>query len=156
MVQNQWYHFGIGAPPILVCFSGDWDVHWGYGVWTHDHSTFVKPPEMCGVRVRWGTLFRRTLSSATAEAGDQKLVAALSLEVEPPASQFRFGSCTLTKREPRNNIAGLMLLEEQPQSARLIILGSTFCGGPKYRSLSIRVRVCVCVCVCVLPGQTQC
>ena len=32
MVQNQWYHFGIGAPPILVCFSGDWDVHWGYGV----------------------------------------------------------------------------------------------------------------------------
>ena len=27
--QNQWYHFG-GAPPILVYFSGDWDVHWGY------------------------------------------------------------------------------------------------------------------------------
>ena len=26
MVQNQWYHFGIGAPPILI---GDWDVHWG-------------------------------------------------------------------------------------------------------------------------------
>ena len=30
MVQNHWYHFG--APPILVYFSGDWDVHWGYGV----------------------------------------------------------------------------------------------------------------------------
>ena len=28
--QNQWYHFGAGAPPILVYFSGDWDVHWGY------------------------------------------------------------------------------------------------------------------------------
>ena len=28
--QNQWYHFGVGAPPILVYFSGDWDVHWGY------------------------------------------------------------------------------------------------------------------------------
>ena len=27
--QNQWYHFGVGAPPILVYFSGDWDVHWG-------------------------------------------------------------------------------------------------------------------------------
>ena len=27
--QNQWYHFGAGAPPILVNFSGDWDVHWG-------------------------------------------------------------------------------------------------------------------------------
>ena len=24
MVQNSWYHFGVGAPPIL----GDWDVHW--------------------------------------------------------------------------------------------------------------------------------
>ena len=23
-------HFGVGAPPILVYFSGDWDVHWGY------------------------------------------------------------------------------------------------------------------------------
>ena len=29
MVQNQWYHFGIGAPPILVYLSGDWDVHLG-------------------------------------------------------------------------------------------------------------------------------
>ena len=29
VVQNQWYHFGIGAPPILVHFSGDGDVHWG-------------------------------------------------------------------------------------------------------------------------------
>ena len=28
--QNQWYHFVVGAPPILVYFSGDWDVHWGY------------------------------------------------------------------------------------------------------------------------------
>ena len=28
--QNQWYHFGAGAPPILVHFSGDWDVRWGY------------------------------------------------------------------------------------------------------------------------------
>ena len=23
-------HFGVGAPPILVNFSEDWDVHWGY------------------------------------------------------------------------------------------------------------------------------
>ena len=27
----------IGAPPILVYFSGDWDVHWGYGLLTHGH-----------------------------------------------------------------------------------------------------------------------
>ena len=33
--QHQWYHFGVGAPAILVYFSGDWDVHWGYGVLTH-------------------------------------------------------------------------------------------------------------------------
>ena len=26
--QNQWYHFGVGAPPVLVNFSGDWEVHW--------------------------------------------------------------------------------------------------------------------------------
>ena len=25
--QDQWYHFGVGAPPVLVYFSGDWDVH---------------------------------------------------------------------------------------------------------------------------------
>ena len=30
--QSQWYHFGVGAQPILVFVSGDWDVHWGYGV----------------------------------------------------------------------------------------------------------------------------
>ena len=28
--QNQWYRFGLGAPPISTFFSGDWDVHWGY------------------------------------------------------------------------------------------------------------------------------
>ena len=32
-----WSHFGAGAPPILVYFSGDWDVHWGYGILTHGH-----------------------------------------------------------------------------------------------------------------------
>ena len=38
MAHNQWYHFGIGAPPILAYFSGDWDVHWGVtGVLTHGH-----------------------------------------------------------------------------------------------------------------------
>ena len=30
-------YFGVGAPPILVHFSGDWDVHWGYGLLTHGH-----------------------------------------------------------------------------------------------------------------------
>ena len=33
--QNQWYHFWVGAPPILVYFSWDWDVHWGYEHLSH-------------------------------------------------------------------------------------------------------------------------
>ena len=37
MGQNQWYHFGAGAPLILVYFNADWDVHWGYGILTHGH-----------------------------------------------------------------------------------------------------------------------
>ena len=35
---NQWYHFGVGAPPILEKQKrGDWDVHWGYGILTRGH-----------------------------------------------------------------------------------------------------------------------
>ena len=30
-------HFGIVAPPISVHASGDWNVHWEYGVLTHGH-----------------------------------------------------------------------------------------------------------------------
>ena len=37
VAQNQWYHFGVGAPPILEYFSGDSDVHRGYGLSTHGH-----------------------------------------------------------------------------------------------------------------------
>ena len=39
--QNQWYHFGVGAPPILVYFNGDWDVH--YGSLTHGHIHSLAP-----------------------------------------------------------------------------------------------------------------
>ena len=35
--QKQWYHFGVGAPPILVYFGGGWDVHWGYGILAHGY-----------------------------------------------------------------------------------------------------------------------
>ena len=28
--KNQWCHFGVGAPPILVYFNANWDVQWGY------------------------------------------------------------------------------------------------------------------------------
>ena len=44
--QSQWYHFGVGAPPILVYFSGDWDVYWGYGILTH--SLMILGRGRCG------------------------------------------------------------------------------------------------------------
>ena len=34
-------HFGVGAPPILAYFSGDWDVHSKYGVLTHRQMAVV-------------------------------------------------------------------------------------------------------------------
>ena len=30
-----WVKTNVGAPPILVFFSGDWDAHWGYGILTY-------------------------------------------------------------------------------------------------------------------------
>ena len=36
-VKTNGIFFGVGAPPILVQFRGDWDVHWGYGILTHGH-----------------------------------------------------------------------------------------------------------------------
>ena len=39
--QNQWYHFGVGAPTSLVYFSWDWDVHWGYGILTDGHIVTI-------------------------------------------------------------------------------------------------------------------
>ena len=29
-VKTNGIHLGLGTPPILVYFSVDWDVHWGY------------------------------------------------------------------------------------------------------------------------------
>ena len=37
--QNHWYHFGVGAPLILLYFTGDWDVQWGCGFLTHGHMS---------------------------------------------------------------------------------------------------------------------
>ena len=41
-VKPMGSHFGVGAPSILVYFSGDWDVHWGYDLdsdpWPYDQT----------------------------------------------------------------------------------------------------------------------
>ena len=59
--QKQWYHFGVGAPPILVYFSWDWDVHWGYDLdfdpwpdsWQHGGvSARELPSDFGGIRAR--------------------------------------------------------------------------------------------------------
>ena len=55
--QNQWYHFGVGAPLMLVYFSGDWDVHWGYGFLTHGHLSLWCP--VAGQEVQSSALFMK-------------------------------------------------------------------------------------------------
>ena len=56
--QNQWYHFGVGAPAILVYFTWDWDVHWGYRILTRGH--------ICDLR--------RCLISSNKPQGDEQCV----------------------------------------------------------------------------------
>ena len=41
--------FGVGAPPILVYFSGDWAVHWGYGLLTHGHMDLCC--QLCNITI---------------------------------------------------------------------------------------------------------
>ena len=53
--QNQWYHFGVGAPPILVYFTGDWDVHSGV-------RDFDPQPFSCGERTPFESQLARLRS----------------------------------------------------------------------------------------------
>ena len=46
--QNQWYHFGVGAPPILVYL----DVHWGCGLLTHGHMFAIVSKVLASLRAR--------------------------------------------------------------------------------------------------------
>ena len=62
--QNQWYHFGVGAPPILVYFSGDWDslgVRIGFGPMATcvERSMRIWGREACAC-VHAGSVDRRT------------------------------------------------------------------------------------------------
>ena len=54
--QHQWYHFKVGAQPMLVYFSGDWDVHWGYGLLVCGHllcCIILLPPPAYGTLRAW-------------------------------------------------------------------------------------------------------
>ena len=66
-------HFGVGAPPILVFFSGDWDVHWGYDLafdpWPHmvDKTT---PHVICQTLENLGAIPKgRALGGTTGSFG---------------------------------------------------------------------------------------
>ena len=53
--QNQWYHFGVGAPPILVYFSG-WIGMFTMAIWEFHSPGKRRPrPMMC-----WQTMAPRT------------------------------------------------------------------------------------------------
>ena len=51
VVQTQWYDFEVGAPPTVVYFSGDWDVHWRYGLLTHGHTGLCGHPILAHTHV---------------------------------------------------------------------------------------------------------
>ena len=44
--QKQWYHFGVGAPPISVYFSGIGSL--GDGVLTHGRMATILPIKNAG------------------------------------------------------------------------------------------------------------
>ena len=78
-------HFGVGAPPILVYFSGDWDVHREYGVLTHGHLGLVMP----SFGVGWGGVGRGAVGLGWGWGG-VGLVAGQTKEplyIENPAGQ---------------------------------------------------------------------
>ena len=59
--QHQWYHFGVGAPPILV-YSWDWDVHWEVGQRSRETLSLglvskLSEPEAAGRRCLLGQGF---------------------------------------------------------------------------------------------------
>ena len=75
-------HFGPGAPPSLVYFSGDWDVHCGYGRLTHGHVPFKGipcqvPDKLYGrvIRALWGvmTLFGLISTNQVGRCGGHHL-----------------------------------------------------------------------------------
>ena len=52
-------HFGVGefATHFRTYFSGDWDVHWGYGLLTHGHVFFPLFFPVCEVAPGWLVCF---------------------------------------------------------------------------------------------------
>ena len=68
--QNQWYHFGVGAPPILVYSSGDLDIHWGYGFLTHGHMSTLSMPPFASLSLRYG-IKDKDVTMCVTESGRQ-------------------------------------------------------------------------------------
>ena len=64
VVRTNGIPFGVGAPPILVYFSSDWDVH---GLLTHGHMEPLKNPrsEVPSTGCFWVVGFGRGKPSGT-------------------------------------------------------------------------------------------
>ena len=80
----------FGAPPILVSFGGDWDVHWGYGSLTHGHvrgATEAFPPnrrylrEILGMQPRYTTTGYTACMSCFAWGGDTTAIELKSIHL---------------------------------------------------------------------------
>ena len=61
-------HFGVGAPPIFVYFSGDWDVRWGYDLdvdpWPYNVLTLLFPDSLLATQMS-------LVSGSAQRAGDE-------------------------------------------------------------------------------------
>ena len=79
MVQNHWYHFGIGAPPAHFSrFFGDWDVHWGYGTFVrkiknkkHGHMRILRASVVLGLSCKVSHIIRPELQQTKLRVGSK-------------------------------------------------------------------------------------
>ena len=77
--QNPWY-FGVGAPPILVYFSGDWDVDWRYDLdfdpWPNSFGWVgLQPAVKPGTAARSSTAHANRLNTVAAACRFSKGIA---------------------------------------------------------------------------------
>ena len=73
--QNQCYHLGVGAPPILVYFSSDWDLQLGYGTFTHliCHEPTLRHSPLRGAAVPEPNLRVRAYAARSGKGGSRCL-----------------------------------------------------------------------------------
>ena len=73
--QNQWYHIGVGAPPILepILVGIESDVHSGHGLLTHGNPDLFNLPLTLRSLAPQDVQSRRLLAAAAEVAKDRGL-----------------------------------------------------------------------------------